>query len=206
MAITGLAKPTVIEAVAEMRWLGFLWRTAQSQGTNSGLADSYQLCLPKDMTHVPMIDAKTAEVPAFHEMPPIAQQTAIALEVDKRLRKASGYPGQPGGKPGQPLVVVSDNLQWWSQLTPPTHLTHSRSTHGDHHSNSAESAPRTSSQRREYDFADSDDCCDYVLDHLGDDLLNPGEDATIFGMLSRGAHPKEVLNTILSMRGEGEAA
>lgn len=202
MAITGHAKPTVIEAIAEMRWLGFLWRASCSQGTNSGMADAYQLCLPRDMTHVPMIDAKTANEPSYESLPLLAQRVAVALEVDKRLKKVSGCPGQPGGSPGQPLVVVPDNLEWWSQLTPPTHLPkHStQSTH--HHSDSAESAPRTSSRGRDYDLTNDDDRYDYVMDSLDDDL-DPYEASAVDGMLMKeNMHPRRIVNWVLRQRRE----
>lgn len=204
MAITGHTKPTVIEAVAEMRWLGFLWRMSCAQGSNSGFSDEYQLCLPRSMAHVPMVNAKTAEDPAFDDLSPLAQQVAIGLRVDKRLREASGCLSQPGGKPRQPLVVVSDNLEWWSQLTPPTQLTQTSTNTSHHHSASSEPGPRASSRAKRYDFDDPEDCYDYILDAFGDDL-GVDEMSAADGMLSKGHHPKEIVNMI-SRRRRGEAA
>ncbi|MEV0994673.1 hypothetical protein [Nonomuraea sp. NPDC050202] len=97
MAITGHSKPSVIDALATMRYLGFLWRRSCGQGSESGQADEYQLSLPRTKDHLPMIDAKTGKEPALHTLPPIAQQTATRLGVAGRLSKrVGGQMTQPG--------------------------------------------------------------------------------------------------------------
>lgn len=59
MVVTGLSKPSVIDALATMRWLGFLYRVQSAQGSGNGRADEYQLCKPRSLEHVPMADPKT---------------------------------------------------------------------------------------------------------------------------------------------------
>lgn len=201
MAATGYSKPTVIEAMATMRWMGFLWRVSCAQGSNSGKADSYQLCTPKSMEHVPMVDAKSAKDPAYESLPVIAQRAAVHLGVAARLQKASGQLSQPGGQLRQPLVVKSDDLEWWSQLTPPIHLTYSSTKSSDHHSDSHESGSRASSRARDYDLTDDDDRYEYVMDAFADGL-DPYEASTVEGMLSKDEHPAKVINKIRSMRSE----
>jgi len=194
MAITGHTKPTVIEAIAEMRWLGFLWRISRARGSNSGLADDYQLSLPKSLEHLAMVDARTADEPSFYDLPLIAQQTAIRLKVDKRLKKVSGCLSQPGGQSGQPLVVASANLEWWSQLTPPTHTTHTSTHSMNHHSDSSESGPRASSRAAR----ESLDDYDFIDEAVGG--LDPVESSTADGMLANGMDPRAIINTIRKMR------
>ena len=198
MAITGHSKPTVIEAIAELRWLGFLWRIYASQGKQDHKADLYQLCLPKRLEHVPMVDAKTALEPSFHDLPPVAQRTAQILEVAARLHKGGGCPGQPGGCLRQPGVVSQDNHWWLSQTTPPTHLPKPRTNTSDHHADSSESA-QASLRAREFDLSNEDDAWDFVFAAFDGDL-DPHEVSTLSAMLEKNCHPHEIANTIRKLR------
>ena len=197
MAITGHSKPSVIDALATMRYLGFLWRKSCGQGSESGQADEYQLCLPRTQDHLPMIDAKSGKEPTLHSLPPIAQQTAIRLGVAARLAKRGGQMTQPGWSNEVTTLVGSVNHWWLSQLTPPTHLTYG-STNTDHHHSDRHDRPDAGASGRKYDFNDEDDCYDYVCDHIG--YIDPMESSTVDGMLSGGVHPKAIVNTILAVR------
>ncbi|MFD1547058.1 hypothetical protein [Nonomuraea guangzhouensis] len=202
MAITGHSKPSVIDALATMRYLGFLWRRSCGQGSESGHADEYQLCLPRSQEHLPMVDAKSGKEPTLHSLPPIAQQTAVRLGVAARLAKRGGQMSQPGWSNEITTLVGSVNHWWLSQLTPPTHLTYG-STNTDHHHSDRHDRPDAGASGRKYDFNDEDDCYDYVCDHVGD--IDPMESSTVDGMLSGGVHPKAIVNTILARR-ETDAA
>lgn len=203
IAATGYTKPIVIEALATMRWLGFMWRASSAQGSNSGHSDEYQLCLPRSMDHVPRVDTKTLALPVYSKMSATGQCTACILRVAERL-------GVPKDEWSTEMTRWSTELttlvnpvdHWWlSQLTPPTHLTNTSTYSSDHHSDSAESGPRASSRARHYDFDDEDDCYDYVMDAFGDDL-DPYEMSTMEGLLSKGEHPKMIVNKINRMRRE----
>ncbi|HEY9371024.1 hypothetical protein [Streptomyces sp.] len=179
MAITGYSKPCVVEALATMRHLGFIWRVESNRGADSHLADKYQLCTPRTLNHVPMLDA--GKEPAFDSLNPVAQQIAIRIGVAKRL----------GWSTEATRVVNSVDLWWLSQLTTTTHSNNS-SHHSDRHDRHDAGASR------QYDFNDDEDCFDYVYDHVPD--LDPMESSTVDGMLSRGAHPKSIVNAILAGR------
>lgn len=200
MTITGLSKPSVIDALRVMRELGFLYRISSAQGSNSGLADEYQLCVPWTLMHVPMADAKTGQEPAFDQLPLIAQRTALKLGVAARLRKVSGQVSQPGGQVTQPLVVASDDQPWWCELTPPTHHTYASTKSSQHHSDRHDRADAGASARK-YDFSIEDDCYDYVVDMFNDDL-DPYEASMLDGMLASGSNPKAIVNAITHMRNE----
>ncbi|MFE3452364.1 hypothetical protein ACFXJ8_25920 [Nonomuraea sp. NPDC059194] len=202
MAITGHSKPTVIDALATMRYLGFLFRLSSGQGSESGHADEYQLCLPRTLAHLPMVDAKSGKEPALHTLPPIAQQTAIRLGVSARLSKRGGQVSQPGGQMTQPPLVASVNHWWLSEMTTPTHDTHVSTKTGHHHSDRHD-RPDAAASGRKYDFDDLDDCYDYVCDHIGD--LDPWESSMVDGMLSGGVHPKAIVNTVQARRGDAAA-
>lgn len=201
MAITGHSKPSVIDALAAMRWLGFIYRIASAQGSNSGKADEYQLCTPRTWEHVPMADAKTGREPEFDGLPLVAQHAAVRLKVAGRLQ-GSGQLRQPGGQLRQPGVVVSLNHWWLPELTPPTHRTNT-STKSDTHHPDRHDRPDAAASGREYDFDNEDDAYDYVIDTIGDDL-DPYEGAMVDGMLSRGAHPHSIVNAIRAGRGASD--
>lgn len=203
MAITGHSKPSVIDALAAMRYLGFLWRRSCGQGSESGQADEYQLCLPRTKDHLPMIDPKTGKEPAFHTLPPIAQETAVRLGVAGRLSKRrGGQMTQPGWSTETTTLVRSVNHWWLSQLTPPTHETYA-STYSGHHHSDRHDRPDAGASGRKYDFDDEEDCYDYVCDHVPD--LDPFESSMMDGMLSSGKHPKAIVNAILAGRQDGAA-
>jgi hypothetical protein len=190
MAITGHSKSTVIEALATMRWMGFLFRRASAQGSNSGLSDEYQLCLPIDLSHIPMV-GKNGREPAFEALTLAAQQTARILDVAARLTKS--------GTHTEPLVDREPNQGWSAQQTPPTHDTNTYDLSAPH-----VAGQRASSQAERYDFDDPNDCHDYILDAFGNDL-DVYEMSAADGMLSKGYHPVEIVNMI-SRRRRGVAA
>lgn len=179
MAITGYSKPCVVEALATLRYLGFIWRVESNRGAKSHLADRYQLCTPRTMEHLPMLD--DGEEPAFELLNPIAQQIAIRIGVAKRL----------GWSTETTRVVNSVNHWWLSQLTTTTHPNNS-SHHSDRHDRHDAGASR------QYDFNNEDHCYEYVYDHVPD--LDPMESSTADGMLARGAHPKSIVNAIMAGR------
>jgi hypothetical protein len=186
-AVTLYSRPTVIDALAVMRWLGFIFRTSCAQGTNDGRADAYQLCLPQSMAHVPMVTE--GRLPALADLTPEAQRTAIVLGVSSKLT-------QPSSKVTQPLVVKSSDYKWFTQLTPTTDTNHARNHARHQHSESHDSASPASGRGGD---ADEKDDYDVICDAVGGDL-NPVEASRVDGMLSAGAHPKAVINSILAMR------
>ncbi|MET8985781.1 hypothetical protein ABZW49_10070 [Nonomuraea wenchangensis] len=179
MATTGYSKPTVIDALATMRYLGFVYRVESNRGATSHLADRYQLCTPRTLDHVPMLVDK--EEPDFASLNPVAQRVAIRICVAKRL----------GWSTETTRVVNSVDLWWLSQLTTTTHTNHT-SHHSDRHDRHDARASR------QYDFSDEDDCFDYVYDHVP--YLDPMEASTVEGMIAREAHPKAIVNSILAAR------
>lgn len=203
MTITGLSKPAVIKSLRLMRQLGFLYRLSCAQGSNSGKADEYQLCVPWTLRHVPMADAKTGQEPVFSELPSIAQRTARLLGVAARLGEASGELSEPGSELTEPLVVVSGNRPWWRELTPPTHHTNTSTKSSDHHADRHDRADAGASARK-YDFEVEDDCYEYVTDAFGDDL-DPYEASRLDGMLASGSHPEAIVNAIRAGRGQAAA-
>lgn len=179
---SGHSKRAVIEALAWMRWLGFVWRVSTSPGSESHEADSYVLCLPRDMTHVPRATPKPLKEPVFAEMPPIARHSAMLLGVAKRLGAAPGDLMSPG-------VVTSGHHRWWSQVTPPTHLTNSND-----HAAENQAGSRASSRAAEDSFA----AYDLIDEAVGG--LDPVESSTVDGMLADGRHPNAIINRIRTMR------
>lgn len=179
MAITGYSKPCVIEALATMRHLGFIWRVESNRGATSHKSDRYQLCQPRTLDHLPMLD--DGREPAFGSLNPVAQQIAIRVGVAKRL----------GWSTEATRVVNSVNLWWLSQLTTTTHPTNSSQDSDRHDRHDAGAS-------RQYDFNDDEDCYEYVYDHVPD--LDPMESSTVDGMLARGAHPKSIVNAIMAGR------
>jgi hypothetical protein len=188
-AITLYSRPTVIEALAVMRWLGFIFRTSCAQGTNNGRADAYQLCLPRSMTHVPMV--AEGRLPALADLGPQAQRIAVILGVSSKLT-------QPPSKVTQPLVVKSVDYKWFTQLTPTTDRNHAHNHARHQHSESHDPASPASGRGGD---ADERDDYDVICETLGDDL-DPIEASKVDGMLSAGAHPKAVINSILAGRRE----
>lgn len=202
MAITGHSKPSVIDALATMRYLGFLWRRSCGQGSESGIADVYQLCLPRTTEHLPMIDTKTGKEPPLHTLPPLAQQTAVRLGVAARLAKRGGQMRQPGWSTDTTTLVRSVDHWWLSELTPPTHHTYTATYSGHHHSDRHD-RPDAGASGRKYDFGNEDDRYDYVCDQVAD--LDPFESSMMDGMLADGAHPKAVVNALLARRRDAAA-
>lgn len=201
MAISGHSKPTVIDALATMRYLGFLFRRSSGQGMDSHHADEYQLCMPRTLEHLPMIDAKTGRQPTLESLPPIAQQTAIRIGVASRLSK--GWSNEATTRSSDTTTLVGSLNHWWlSDLTTPTHHTNA-STDSRHHHSDRHDRPDAGASGRKYDFDNEDDSYDYVCDHVGD--LDPMEGSTVDGMLSSGVHPKAIVNTILARREEQAA-
>jgi hypothetical protein len=180
MATTGYSKPCVIEALATLRYLGFIWRVESNRGATSHKADRYQLCQPRTLEHLPML--RDGQVPSFESLHPIAQQIAIRVGVAKRL----------GWSTEITRVGNSVNHWWLSQLTTTTHNNHTSQDSDRHDRHDADAS------RREYDFNDEDDCYDYVCDQIG--YLDPMESSTMDGMLARGAHPRSIVNAILAGR------
>ena len=196
-AMTGHSRSTVIDALGTMRYLGFLWRRSSGQGSASGHADEYQLCLPRTLDHVPMLDAKTGKMPAFRALPPIAQHSAVMLGVAGRIAKGGGQMSGPGGQLSEPPLVVSADHWWSSHTTSPTHDTYASTYSGNHHSDRHD-RPDAAASGRKYDFDNEDDCYDYVCDHVED--LDPFESSMMDGMLSSGKHPKAIVNALLAGR------
>lgn len=180
-AVTGHSKRAVIEALAWMRWLGFIWRVSTSPGSKTNEADQYTLCLPRDMTHVPQVTAKPLQEPTFGELPAIAQHSAMLLGVARRLGA--------GGDLMSPGVVTSGHHRWWSQVTPPTHLTNSYD-----HAAENQAGARASSRAAE----DSFEAYDFIDEAVGG--LDPVESSTVDGMLADGRHPNAIINRIRAMR------
>lgn len=196
--ITGYSRPTVIDALAVMRYLGFMHRQHRAQGTNSGRADEYQTCLPLSVDHVPV--AEDGRLPCYEDLPAAAQRTALILGVAKTLPRRSGQVSQPGSQLTRPLVVNSPDHWWLAHLTPTAHSTNTSTNSSDHHSAANASALRASSRGDDDDpWASAEERYEQVMAALGDDL-DLAEEATVDGMLSSGAHPRAIVNTITSRR------
>jgi hypothetical protein len=197
MAITGYARPTVVDGLAVMRWLGFLYRVTATAGLGSSDSDVYQLCVPRTLAHVPMVDVKSGKPPRFGDLPPIAQTSARVLGVVERLGKGESTDLTPQSTE---LTGGVNSATWWelTELTPTTHTTNTTNKTSDH--SARHERPDSGESGRKYDFDNDDDCYDYVLDHL-DGYLDPAEASTVDGMLSNGRNPKAIVNSIASARG-----
>lgn len=183
-AVTMYSRPTVIDALAVMRWLGFIYRTSCAQGTNDGHADAYQLCLPRSMDHVPMVTK--GRLPALAGLTPQQQRSAVVLGVSSKLT-------QPGGQLTQPLVVKPSDYKWFTQLTPTTHGNNASTNTGHQHADPHGSGAHASAR------ADDEDSFEAVWGALGNDL-DPVEATKVDAMLAAGSHPKAVINAVLAER------
>jgi DNA-binding transcriptional MocR family regulator len=188
MSITGHSKSTVIEALATMRWMGFLFRKVSNQGSSSGLSDEYQLCLPIDLSHIPMI-GKNGREPAFESLPPEAQQTARILDVAARLER-SGSDTEPG-------VDREPNHPWFAEQTPPTHNTNTYDLSAPH-----VAGQRASSQAAEEPPEDLLELQGRIADAVGG--LTLAEESEVRGMLVKHLNPIAIIRTI--RKGRGSAA
>lgn len=191
MLITGHGKTATVEALKQLRWLGFLWRVSCGQGSESQEADKYILCKPVTLDHLPMVIKKPLRDPRFDELSMAAKKTAVVLNVHGRL--------QGGGPLTEPGVVSLANHRWWSERT--------TTTHGNYASDlSAQlAAERTSSPgTKVFDPSDPLQQFDYVAQQVGGDL-SPAQASAIEEML-RGDKPLPlIINTAGAMRPEKAA-
>jgi hypothetical protein len=86
-----------------------------------------------------------------------------------------------------------------AQLTPTAHSTSTSNKSSDHHSAAHASASRASSRGDIDPWASDEERYEQVIAALGDDL-DLAEEAEVDGMLSSGAHPKAIINTIRKRR------
>lgn len=193
MTITGYSNRAVCDALTTLRWLGFLWRSKVGTRTpEGGQADEHWLCIPKDMSHIPIADFDSGLEPAFDDLAPEAQEVAVILEVDKRLRKVSSElsskPSELSSRPSEP--TPPDRVKPVHNTNPPTNPV---VTNSYDHSAFQQAGARASSR------ADEDpDGYDIVDEAVGG--LDPVESSTTEGMLADGYHPNAVANRILQRR------
>ncbi|NJP24503.1 hypothetical protein FLW53_09815 [Microbispora sp. SCL1-1] len=199
MVITGNSKPSVINALATLRWLGFLFRVESSYGSEGRKADKYQLSVPRSLAHLPMADSKSGEPPSIDDLGEVARHVAVRLGVVNRLRLPVGQMTQPVGQLIEPTEVKSFDQWWLSHLTPTTQRTNTGFNHTDHQHSDRHDRRDSGESRRKYDFTNEDDCFDYVYDAFGDDL-DPFEASMADGMLAQDYHPKAIVNTIRRRR------
>lgn len=181
MTISGYSNKAVVDALAALRWLGFIYRVSCGvRNPTGGVADTYQLCLPRDMSRVPMADAKAGTDPVFEDLPCEAQRAAVILGVAARLRKTSSE--------------LSSERSELSSLDPVTSVHNTKaSTKSKHHSASSDAASRASSRGD-----DPSEAYDFIDDAVGG--LDPVESSTAEGMLGNGKDPRYIINTILKRR------
>lgn len=183
MTITGYSNRAVCDALTTLRWLGFLWRAKQGTRTpEGGQADDHWLCIPRDLSHIPIADFQTGLEPRFVDLTPQAQRVAAILGVDKRLRK-----------------IPSELSAGSSEVTSPGDVTSVHNTNtvtnSIDHSVRQQTASRASARGVE-----SLDDYDLIDEAVGG--LDPVESSTADGMLSDGKNVRYIINTILKRREE----
>jgi hypothetical protein len=191
MAVTGYTNKPVVDALKTMRWLGFIHRYKAAVRTPAGGdADRYQICLPHDLSHIPMVDAKTGADPMWHDLTPEAQRVAKALGVVDRLTRE-----RPDVLSSE-LDVLSTSDQVYS--VPNTNP----SINSIDHSASHGAGQRASSPADEPLPDDLLGLQERIAASLGD--LTAAEESRVRGMLCDGCHPILIVRAI--RRGRGSAA
>lgn len=185
MGITGYSNRAVVDALTTLRWLGFLWRSkAGTRTPEGGDADEHWLCLPRDMSHIPIADFKTGVPPAFEELSPQARSVAEILGVVKR------FPEQPSELSSGPSELTS--------LVEVTSVHHTNPfTNSNDHAAEQQAGARASSRAADDSFG----AYIFIDESVGG--LDPVEASTVNGMLADGRHPNAIINKI---RSEREAA
>lgn len=181
MSVTGYSNRAVVDALTTLRWLGFLWRYKAAVRTpEGGVADEYWLVLPRDLSHVPIADSKTAAEPAFCDLTSKAQMVAEVLGVAKRLRKVPSE-----------LASVPSEVTSLDQVTS-VHNTNPFTNSNNHPAK--QQAARASSR----DMEDGFEVIEFIDENVGG--LDPVEASTADGMLANGMDPRAIINTIRKMR------
>lgn len=188
MAITGYSNKPVVDALKTMRWLGFLHRYGTAVRTpNGGSADRYQLCIPQDLSHIPMVDAPTGMDPTWDDLTEEAQRTARILGVMERLTK-----------PRSDVLSYEANVLSTSDRVDSVPNNNS-STNSDNHSAPHVAGQRASSQAEAPLPDDLLGLEERIADALGG--LTPAEESEVRGMLVKDCNPIAIIRAIRKWRG-----